>query len=151
VRPPAAERVETTAPETSHGDDAALVDAASRALVVEGDLPDLAEAPVVSIGTAANIAVGDVPWGLPADRVVRPGERASYAGPVIVQVRDAHRRPEVGATIAALAEAGATPVVVEWGWPGPWTQPFARICTRGYSRPGAEAVTRLLRKAGWDR
>ncbi|HYF74546.1 MAG TPA: hypothetical protein VD864_17080 [Nocardioides sp.] len=42
-------------------------------------------------------------------------------------------------------------VVVEWGWPGPYDGDVPRICTRGSSRPGAAAVTELLRKAGWDR
>jgi beta-N-acetylhexosaminidase len=150
----AALRTSPVALETAASDASpdALREAATRALIVEGDLPDLAGAPVVSIATEANIAVGDVPWGLGADVVVRPGERAPYAaGPAIVQVRDAHRRPEVGAMLDRLVRAGATPVVIEWGWPGPRHGEFARICTRGYSRPGAEAVTELLRKAGWDR
>jgi beta-N-acetylhexosaminidase len=62
---------------------------------------------------------------------------------VVLQVRDAHRRPEIDVTGAA--------VVVEWGWPGPVDGATPRICTRGYSRPGAAAVSELLRKAGWDR
>ncbi|GAA1947390.1 glycoside hydrolase family 3 protein [Nocardioides panacihumi] len=135
-----------------HSYDVPLREAAARVLLVEGDLPDLAGAPVLSIGTEANIAVGDVPWGLTPDVVVRPGEQPAYAaGPVIVQVRDAHRRPEVVATLDRLAESGVTPVVIEWGWPGTRQREFARICTRGCSRPGVEAVTELLRKAGWDR
>jgi beta-N-acetylhexosaminidase len=142
----ASERIETPA-------QSALVDAAAAALVVEGELPDLAHAMIVSIGTRANIAVGDVPWGLAPDLTIEPaGSLATLGrGPVIVQVRDGHRHPEVLATLDLLAEAGLTPVVVEWGWPGPRHGGYTRICTRGYSRPGAEAVTRLLRKAGWDR
>ncbi|SFB91080.1 beta-N-acetylhexosaminidase [Nocardioides terrae] len=131
----------------------AMVDAAARALVVEGELPDLAGATVLSVDTRANIAVGDVPWGLTPDLTVPPGGSTADlgSGPVIVQVRDAHRRPEVGDLLDRLAEAGRTAVVVEWGWPGPRHGSFARICTRGCSRPGAEAVTDLLRKAGWNR
>ena len=131
--------------------DVRLAEAAAAALLVEGTLPDLAGARVVTIETAANIAVGDVPWGLRPDEVVRPGQEAAYHGPVVIQVRDAHRRPEVGATVDALVAAASGAVVVEWGWPGRWDRPVPRICTRGYSRPGAEAVTDLLRKAGWDR
>lgn len=133
--------------------DARLVAAARNALIVEGELPPMAGAFVLSIETEANIAVGDVPWGLPADLSVRPG--AALGGvanaPVIVQVRDAHRRPEVGALIDTMVSCGASVVVVEWGWPGPYDGPSARICTRGYSRPGVVAVTQLLREAGWDR
>jgi len=131
----------------------ALVDAAGRALVVEGEFPDLAGARVVSVDTRANIAVGDVPWGLAPDLTVAPGDATADVGTgaVIVQVRDAHRRPEVGEMLDRLAAAGATAVVVEWGWPGPRHGSFARICTRGCSRPGVQAVTDLLRKAGWNR
>ncbi|GAA4749931.1 glycoside hydrolase family 3 protein [Nocardioides endophyticus] len=116
---------------------------ARRALTVEGELPDLRDAVVVSVATAANIAIGEVPWGLEPDVVIAPGEPAPTGRPVVLQVRDAHRRPEIVVDGAA--------VVVEWGWPGPHAGPAPRICTRGYSRPGAAAVTELLRKAGWKR
>ena len=124
-------------------DEARQVDGARRAVVVEGELPDLRGAEVVSVATAANIAVGEVPWGLTPDRFVAPGESVAGDRPVILQVRDAHRRPEILA-------ADAT-VVVEWGWPGPYDGAAPRICTRGYSRPAAVVVDELLRKAGWDR
>lgn len=116
---------------------------ARRAVVVEGELPDLAGAEVVSVATAANIAIGEVPWGLAPDRSVAPGEPVAGDRPVVLQVRDLHRRPD-------LVVDGAA-VVVEWGWPGPYDGVPPRICARGYSRPGAAAVTELLRKAGWDR
>jgi beta-N-acetylhexosaminidase len=121
----------------------AQLEGARRALVVDGELPDLGDAIVVSVASAANIAIGEVPWGLEPDVVVAPGETYSTSRPVVLQVRDAHRRPEIVVDGAA--------VVVEWGWPGPYGGPAPRICTRGYSRPGAAAVTELLRKAGWKR
>lgn len=123
--------------------------AARRAFVIEGELGDLAGARVVSIGTPANIAVGEGPWGIEPDVVVAPGD-ALPEGPLVVQVRDAHRHPAVAATVAALRPPS---VVVEWGWPGPRTPDtaVARICTRGCSRPAAEAVVRLLGEAGWTR
>lgn len=124
-------------------DEAAQVAGARRALLVEGELPDLAGAEVVSVATAANIAIGEVPWGLPPDRFVAPGERVAGDRPVVLQVRDLHRRPDIVVDGAA--------VVVEWGWPGPYAGVPPRVCARGYSRPGAAAVTELLRKAGWDR
>ena len=58
---------------------------------------------MVSIDTPANIAVGDVPWGIDPDVVVPAGGELPD-GPLVVQVRDAHRRPEVLAMIAALPE-----------------------------------------------
>lgn len=123
--------------------DTAQLRGARAAVYVEGDLPDLRGAEVVSVATAANIAIGEVPWGLTPDRTIAPGESASSDRPVILQVRDAHRRPEI--------VVGDAAVVVEWGWPGPYDGAVPRICTRGYSRPAAAAVEELLRKAGWDR
>jgi beta-N-acetylhexosaminidase len=129
------------------------VEGARRALAVASDteLPDLAGALVVTVDTEANIAVGDVPWGLPPDVVVRPGDPLPDLpdGPLIVQVRDAHRRPEVGRTVAELRGAA---VLVEWGWPGTYDGPaLPRLCPQGYSLPGAAAVTEVLRRAGWGR
>jgi len=137
--------------------DPAQLAGARKAVRTEGVLPDLRGALLVTVPTAATIAVGEVPWGLAPDALCRPGEeppeevtRAQAAGrPVVAQVRDAHRRPEVGALLDVLRPA----VVVEWGWPGPYDadRTAARICTHGWSRPGAAAVTELLRAAGWDR
>jgi beta-N-acetylhexosaminidase len=128
-----------------NGDDAGPLTGARRATTIEGELPDLRGAEIVSVATTANIAIGEVPWGLPPDRLVAPGDDLRSERPVVLQVRDAHRRPEV----RALAERAS--VVVEWGWPGPYDGAAPRICTRGYSRPAAAAVSELLRTAGWDR
>jgi beta-N-acetylhexosaminidase len=128
-----------------------MVAAARQASVVEGPLPDLAGARVVSVETEANIAVGAGRWGVAPEVVVAAGA-ALPTGPVVVQVRDAHRRPDVA---AALAAHPGPLVVVEWGWPGPRTgwqdAPHARICTRGNGQPSIAAVEELLREAGWRR
>ncbi len=89
-----------------------------------------------------------MPRGLDPDRFVRPGEPWASERAVILQVRDAHRGPEI---LAGLVAGDGAAVVVEWGWPGPYAGDAPRICTRGTSRPGAAAVAELLRKAGWDR
>jgi beta-N-acetylhexosaminidase len=68
-----------------------------------------------------------------------------------VQVRDAHRRPEVLAFLGSLAAAGRRAVVVEWGWPSARDVGLTTISTRGSSAPGVAAVTQLLRGAGWTR
>lgn len=128
-----------------------LVAAARRACVVEGEVPDLRGAAVVSIATEANIAVGEGRWGVDADLVVTEGD-ALPAGPVVVQVRDGHRRPGVAAMLAA---ATGPVLVVEWGWAGPRTgwadAAHARVCTRGNGRPSIAAVEEILREAGWQR
>ncbi|MCR1786591.1 glycoside hydrolase [Nocardioides carbamazepini] len=128
-----------------------LVAAARQVCIVEGPLPDLSGARVVRVETEANIAVGPGRWGLASDLVVVGGEPLP-AGPVVVQVRDAHRRPEVA---TALAAHPGPLVVVEWGWPGPRTgweaAPHARICTRGNGQPSITAVAELLGEAGLHR
>ncbi|MFD4325846.1 glycoside hydrolase family 3 N-terminal domain-containing protein [Nocardioides sp. NPDC058538] len=131
------------------------VEGARRALATASDdltaIPDLAGAQVVTVDTEANIAVGDVPWGLPPDIVIRPGDPLPDLpdAPLIVQVRDAHRRPEVGRTVAELPGAA---VLVEWGWPGAYDEPrVPRLCPQGFSLPGMAAVTEVLRRSGWNR
>ncbi|NYE35243.1 beta-N-acetylhexosaminidase [Nocardioides cavernae] len=133
--------------------------AAASALVVEGDLPDLTGAAVVSVETVANIAVGDVPWGIAPDARVAPADLSAGgvpeglpAGvPLVVQVRDAHRRPDVLAFLRALAGSSRTAVVVEWGWPAAYDVGLARISTRGSSSPMVATVVEVLREAGWTR
>ena len=71
-----------------------------------------------------------------------------------MQVRDAHRRPDVLDLLRSIAADGRAAVVVEWGWPAPYDVGplgLARISTRGSSGPGVVAVTELLREAGWAR
>ena len=80
----------------------------------------------------------------------RPASTALPAGARwSLQVRDAHRQPDVQATLAA--RSGRRPVVVEWGWPGRRTDdlPTGSAPAAGLA-PGAVAVTDLLREAGWD-
>jgi beta-N-acetylhexosaminidase len=119
---------------------------ARAALRVDGELPDLTHAVVARIDTAPSIAVGDVPWGLPADVVLVVGDSIAAARPVVLQVRDAYRHPAVLALIEGL---GRHAVVVEYGWPGPWSSSSARVCTFGASVPGREAVAEYLREKGW--
>ena len=136
--------------EGSEVDERRQVDAA--VLDVDGDLPDLTGSLVVSVETVANIAVGDVAWGLEPDHRVDPASPDLPDGvPLVVQVRDAHRRPEVLDLLRSIAADGRAAVVVEWGWPAASDVGLARISTRGSSGPGVIAVTELLREAGWAR
>ncbi|MCF6376801.1 glycoside hydrolase [Nocardioides KLBMP 9356] len=142
--------------ERSAPDHGRQVEAVASALVVDGDLPDLTGALVVSVETVANIAVGAVAWGIEPDHRVDPstdGLRGAVADgvPLVVQVRDAHRRPEVLDLLRSIAADGRAAVVVEWGWAAPYDVGLARISTHGSSAPGVAAVTELLREAGWAR
>jgi len=136
----------STGPELDAG---RLAAGAARSVTVSGSLPSLAGACVVRVDSSGTIAIGGAPWGLPADSVVAPGDITLPDGPLVLQVRDAHRQPDVLATLAAAA--GRDAVVVEWGWPGRRTDALPTIDARGWSRPGAVAVTDLLRQSGWDR
>ena len=148
----AAMGVPATSLEAERADASWQATAAASALIVDGDLPDLAGALVVSVETVANIAVGDVAWGIAPD--VRLADGAADVPPdvpLVVQVRDAHRRPEVLDLLRSLAASGRPAVVVEWGWPAAYEVGLARISTRGSSGPGVAAVVEVLREAGWTR
>jgi beta-N-acetylhexosaminidase len=136
------------------------VDLARRALSVSGALSPLAGALVVRVDTPPTIAVGDVPWGLAADLVLDPGDggaltellRRAAGSPVVLQVRDAHRWPQAGALVRAVAQQLPGSVVVEYGWATPLDLPVPRVCTSGASTASRDAVAALLREsAGWDR
>ena len=142
------------------------VEAASRALRVDGDGPGpLVGAHVVELDRPANIAAGTVPWGVAAPlaaldpattatRVAEGDDRATASAlvaaagrPLVVVVRDAHRRPAQAATLAALVTARPDAVVVDMGWPADATHrpPSATwITTFGASRASGEAVAGLL-------
>ncbi len=141
-------------------------EAADRALTLDGDIPaSLAGAHVVELDRPANIAAGAVPWGVAAPlraldptttstRVSEGDEHAvasalvAAAGrPLVVVVRDAHRRPAQATALATLAAARPDAVVVDMGWPGdPADRPpvAAWITTHGASRACGEAAARVL-------
>ncbi len=131
-------------------DEAAQLAGARSALRVEGELPDLSGALLVTVETEPNIAVGEVPWGLPAEPAggVAALLARSAGRSFVVQARDAHRHPATLALLSGLAET--VPVVlVEWGWPGPVDVHMVRVVTQGSSLPSARAVAELLRARGW--
>jgi beta-N-acetylhexosaminidase len=127
---------------------------ARAATVVEGWLPAMPGALVVRVETVPSIAVGSVPWGLPADLVVNPTDpwsvsdilRAAAARPVVLQVRDAHRHEAVRSMLERLP---ANTVVVELGWPAPRTSAHPRVCTFGASIPSRDAAAEILRERAW--
>ncbi|GAB3683741.1 glycoside hydrolase family 3 N-terminal domain-containing protein [Angustibacter aerolatus] len=133
--------------------------AAAAAVRVQGDLPDLAGALVVRVRTGTNVAVGEVPWGLPdpsalpdvlrldvdertdADQVLA----AAGGRPLVVLVREQHRHAWVGALLDRLAAARPDLVAVEMGWPGPDVVPGGAVVhTFGASRANAGALDAVL-------
>ncbi|GAA4902023.1 beta-N-acetylhexosaminidase [Stackebrandtia albiflava] len=139
------------------------LEAARRALHLEGTVPRLDDAVIVQIDSPANIAVGEFPWGVTPlltkrlpDAVVRHTDvesdesaelSALAAGrPIVVVSRDTHRRPAARALLAGLA-AGPSPVVlVEMGWPAAWRPEgvTAYLATFGAAGANAQAAAERL-------
>ena len=133
---------------------------AGRALRVTGELPAVRGAVVLRFCTGTNAAVGQVPWGLPADGKVLTGGRqvdvlpTSRVGdllalapgaPLVALVREPHRHPWVPELLAVLADARPDLVVVEMGWPGDALPPgVATVLTYGASPANARALDELL-------
>ncbi|SEJ18723.1 glycoside hydrolase family 3 protein [Demequina mangrovi] len=101
---------------------------------------------------AANMAVGNSPWGpfaagvAPAASLGPDGDPAAFAAAVpdgalaIVVGKDNHRHPWALAAIDAVRERGAT-VVVDMGWPG---DRAADVATYGASRLVGDALLELI-------
>ncbi|MFF5293555.1 glycoside hydrolase family 3 protein [Paractinoplanes globisporus] len=139
--------------------DASLgVDAARRAVRVEGSLVDLDRPLVVQIVAGHSIAEGRVPWGLGPHlngteqvEVVAAAASASSlvakadGRPILVVGRHLHRSPASRSLIEALA--AAHPVgVVEMGWPSSWRPAGSRafVTTHGASLANGRAATEAL-------
>jgi beta-N-acetylhexosaminidase len=141
-------------------DRTAAGEAAGRALRLIGELPKLRGAVVLRFRTATNVAVGDVPWGLPADGRVLAGGRAvdvlptasvddlltlAAEAPLVALVREPHRHPWVAELLRSLAAARPDLVVVEMGWPGDDVPPgVTTVRTYGASPVNARALDDLL-------
>jgi len=140
------------------------IEAARRALQVDRALPDLAGAVVLRLRTGSNVAVGDVPWGLPIDGAVLAG-RAMVdvretsttadvlhqvgAAPVVALVRGPHRYPWVLDLLHSVAAARPDLVVVEMGWPGEADLPGAAV-VRTYGASAASGMVLDERLAGHE-
>jgi beta-N-acetylhexosaminidase len=121
---------------------------------------------IVRVDTAANIAVGDVPWGpfalAAAPDPTRPApawltdaavvridasaplaDPAGLAGPVLVVGKDLHRHPFAVDAIERLRAARADVVTADLGWPSD-DLAFADIATFGASRAVAEAFASVV-------
>jgi beta-N-acetylhexosaminidase len=146
---------------TTHDDPSVAALVARRAVRVTGELPALSGATVLRLRTGTNVAVGDVPWGLPADGRVLAGDPvadvlettpyADVAGrtapdrPVVALVREPHRHPWALELLRRLAVDRPRLVTVEMGWPGPERLPGAAVVsTYGAGRANGAALDDLL-------
>jgi beta-N-acetylhexosaminidase len=136
-------------------DPEAPLEAARRALAVEGDVWAGPRALVVELEGEASVAAGPVPWGFaphagPETEVVRVEtavgavEAIGGAGgrPVVVVVRDPHRHDWMQEVLTRLP-AGA--VVVDMGWPAGRPEGAAGyVRTFGAGRVNAAAAAEVL-------
>lgn len=139
---------------------ALALEAATRAIRVSGELPAIESSVVLRIVTETTMAVGRVPWGLPADgAVLRTGrqhdvlegaraadlEALAQGAPLVALVREQHRHPWVGALLADLHRRRPDLVIAEMGWPSPGSLPSAAtIWAFGASRANSAALDALL-------
>ena len=143
---------------------------ARRAVVVDGPLPELRGVPVLRFRTSSNIAVGQVPWGLPVGGAVLGGrmpiditdstdldDRLRHArsatgrdgGPIVALVRDAHRHAWVLDALRRLEGTCPQLVTVEMGWPGDERLPGrATVRTYGSALANGEALDEALSGRG---
>ena len=110
---------------------------------------------LVKLQTAANIAVGDAPWGdgsqAPAAITVRSGEAIELppgVTPVVIG-RDNHRHDWVRAAIDDLRARHPQTVVVDMGWPAA-DRRYADVATFGASRHAADTLLVWLDAAAND-
>ncbi|MBB6344615.1 beta-N-acetylhexosaminidase [Nonomuraea muscovyensis] len=133
------------------------LDAARRAVRLDGAPGPLKDPLVVEVDTPPTIAVGDVPWGvapwLPQAEVVRvrPAEVSSAEllgrsaeRSLLVVVKDAHRYADSRALVSELVAARPDAIVIEMGLPVWRPGGAAYIATYGAARANAQAAMELL-------
>ena len=145
----AAARVEAVAmsPSPEPADRAAGLDAARRALLVEGDVSASPGALVVELVPEALVAAGPARHGLGGLRLAEGDPLPAAEGlEVVVVVRDAHRHSWERDAAQALVSAAARAVVVETGLPV-WRPDGAAgyVATFGGGRASLEAAAERLR------
>lgn len=139
LAPPSDERIDPPAFDLDRG---------TAAFDIRGDVIIEPGAPILTIETSANIAIGDAPWGpASAGAVVTPlreGDElpATDLPPVLVG-KDNHRRPWVRELIDRARAQYPAVVVVDMGWPSE-DRAYADIATFGASRYAGAALLRLL-------
>jgi len=102
------------------------------------------ERTVVAIDTAANIAVGDSPWGPPVDARLAEGDPLpEVRGQLVIVGKNNHRHAWVRSLVDDARRAHAGTVVVDMGWPDTGRR-YADVATFGASRHVSEALAAWL-------
>ena len=99
---------------------------------------------MVALETAANIAVGESPWGPPVSARIREGDALpEVRGQLVLVGKNNHRHDWVRAAVDAARRAHPDTVVVDMGWPEPGLG-YADVATFGASRHVSEALAAWL-------
>ena len=102
------------------------------------------ERTVVALETAANIAVGESPWGPPVSARIGEGDALpEVRGQLVLVGKNNHRHDWVRAAVDAARRAHPDTVVVDMGWPEPGLG-YADVATFGASRHVSEALAAWL-------
>ncbi|MGP3957229.1 glycoside hydrolase family 3 protein [Nonomuraea sp. 3N208] len=133
------------------------LDAARRAVRLDGSAGPLTDPLVVEIDTPPTIAVGDVPWGvspwLPEGEVIRVTPAEAVADrllerardrSLVVVVKDAHRYADSRALVSTLVAARPDTIVIEMGLPIWRPGSAAYLATYGAARANTRAAMELL-------
>ncbi|MCU1438624.1 MAG: beta-N-acetylhexosaminidase [Naasia sp.] len=101
-----------------------------------------------TLETGASIAVGESPWGVAAAgatvSALRDGDApAAGDGQLVLVGRDNHRHAWVRDLVDRLRAGGASPLVIDMGWPGD-DRRYADIATFGASRHVGRALLAWL-------
>ncbi|GMA89166.1 hypothetical protein GCM10025868_44160 [Angustibacter aerolatus] len=110
--------------------------AAAAAVRVQGDLPDLAGALVVRVRTGTNVAVGEVPWGLPdpsalPDVLRLDVDERTDADQVLAAAGDARWWCWCASSTATRGwgrSSTGSPLRVPTWWPSRWAGPGRTSC-----------------------
>lgn len=146
----------TTRPRTPKPHSATIgLEAARRAIHIEGDPTGFTEALLIQLDAPYSIAEGKVPWGLAPltpqlSKLIAPASEISPADlptdrPVIIAGRRLYRSEPARTLINAVTTTHRV-AVVEMGWPSPWRPTGAAtfITSFGASQANSRAAAEAL-------
>ncbi|MFG1602575.1 glycoside hydrolase family 3 protein [Actinoplanes sp. NPDC049265] len=129
------------------------LEAARRAIHVEGTPTGFTEAVLIQLDTPHSVAEGSTPWGLAPliktlDKIIAPPAEVTPppGRPLIIVGRRLHQDPAARNLITTLTATHRV-AVVEMGWPSPWRPAGATAfittsgATQSLSQAAAEALT----------
>ena len=121
------------------------LEAARRAVCVDGDVRVGPEATVIRLDSSRSIPAGTVPWGMSEALAGRGVRVTSGGGRVVIAVRSLNRQPENQARAEDLLARHPDAILVEMGVPA-YRPPRARayVATFGSARVCAEAAAELM-------